>query len=215
MLCKYIILNIYIDFLTPSSSSSTSFSRILYLLMLRFLRFFTHKFQFIFCFLRFFVFVLRLKFKHIQILYLLLRFAFFLYFLNVFHVFVLFIFFIFILEFEQFMWFWRILALDPDSDFDFDKLIPILSLDKQRMTFAPLLSICMHVYVFVVCFGECAYFQVPLLMSECVCVCLSDVSITLSIHKYSSVCFTVFCILLLHVFADCTTFIVHVFVSYV
>lgn len=65
MLCKYIILNIYIDFLTPSSSSSTSFSRILYLLMLRFLRFFTHKFQFIFCFLRFFVFVLRLKFKHI------------------------------------------------------------------------------------------------------------------------------------------------------
>lgn len=61
MLCKYIILNIYIDFLTPSSSS-TSFSRILYLLMLRFLRFFTHKFQFIFCFLRFFVFVLRLKF---------------------------------------------------------------------------------------------------------------------------------------------------------
>lgn len=65
MLCKYIILNIYIDFLTPPSSSSTSFSRILYLLMLRFLRFFTHKFQFIFCFLRFFVFVLRLKFKHI------------------------------------------------------------------------------------------------------------------------------------------------------
>lgn len=213
MLCKYIILNIYIDFLTPSSSSSTSFSRILYLLMLRFLRFFTHKFQFIFCFLRFFVFVLRLKFKHIQILYLLLRFAFFLYFLNVLHVFVLFLFLIFILEFEQFMWFWRILALDPDSDFD--KLIPILSLDKQRMTFAPLLSICMHVYVFVVCFGECAYFQVPLLMSECVCVCLSDVSITLSIHKYSSVCFSVFCILLLHVFADCTTFIVHVFVSYV